>query len=348
MAPPGGVAFGLIATVLTASALPARRRLQPVTPGTIVHGAGSGQDDFQPYFAFLDQNASAAPMMAMTYLGLDTLNTTANNTVAQWFTDLNATLSSYGSEEDVFLVSQIGLALPDHGKEVKVADGEYDQAIRALVYGLASLAPRPVYLRIGYECNGDWHSFNPSNYKKAFQRVASALHGDPVTNQTVATVWDITCDQSNNYDDWDPGADAADWWGVNIYSGGSDPLSKCVTGYLDKARGNKLPVLLGEVSPRGRFTNATSSWNSWFDPYFRMLEAYNDTVLVTSYINRQWFSNPSYRSWGDSRIQTEGALESGVQPKYVEKLKGPQWLNKAGKAEVLGRLGLAPAPSALG
>ncbi len=155
------LAFAAAIAGATAATVAARRRLQPVTAGTILHGGGSGEEDFRPYFTFMDiaagsSSSSLAPILYMTYLGLDSLNNTQNGTVNQWFTDLNSTLAAYGPSDTIFLVPQIGLSLPHNGGEEKVANGSYDNAIAAFVNGLAALAPRPAYIRIGYEANGPW------------------------------------------------------------------------------------------------------------------------------------------------------------------------------------------------
>lgn len=44
---------------------------------------------------------------------------------------------------------------------------------------------RPLYVRIGYEFNGQWNNYSESSYPQAFNRVAKVLRE---TNM-VATVW---------------------------------------------------------------------------------------------------------------------------------------------------------------
>lgn len=341
----------------------AYRRLEPQSDA-VLHGGGSGTIDFTPYASFL---GPLAPFFFMTYLGLDSLNTTANNTINSWFTDLNTTLNNYstpfGNPDDYYLVPQIGLSLPHDGGEEKVANGSYDHAIQVFVYNLEQLG-RPSFVRIGYECNGvPWNGYKPDSYKGAFQRVAAALHASPVLNSSVgvATVWDVTCDISNKATDWYPGDNSVDWYGVNIYSDGSYPTSSCVKGFLDAAVKNNFPVMLGEVAPRGKFTNDTSSSKgyakSWFDDYFHMFTEYKGTIKATSYIDRKWFTNPSYPTWEDSRIETPGAQESGISALYVANMgvsgngssgsgsgkssgNNIVWVNKSNKTTVFSVLGV--------
>ncbi len=279
-------------------------------------------------------NASA-PIVVMDYLGVDSLNNTANNTVASWFHDFNATLLSYGSPDEYFLVPQIGLALPHDGKESKIADGSYDQALRALTFGLAALQ-RPIFLRIGYEFNGPWNGYKPDSYKGAFQRIVQFLRTDPFLNKSLATVWDRTCDELNNAQDWYPGDEYVDWYGVNIYSDHSAPGDTgCVAPFIKSAKDKGFPVALGEVAPRGLYCNKSDTWGKWFEPYFHLFDE-GSPVKLTSYIDRDWEKNPSYKGWGDSRVQGT-ALASN----YTAKMSGKNWLNKANQTVVEQILGLA-------
>jgi hypothetical protein len=346
----------LAAAAAAAAVLPlshaARKRLEPAD-GTVFHCGGSGTDDFDPYFAYLSavpskganpSSATAAPAGFMTYLGLDSLNSTAPGAVNQWFTSLNSTLNSYGS--DVFLVPQIGLALPhDVDGQNRMCNGTFDNAMDAFVNGMAALAPRPGFVRIGYEMNGPWNSIHSQVYVCIFRRVVSKLRANPTTAKTVASVWDRTCDEVNKADDWWPGDDGVvDWMGVNIYSDHSAPGdTSCVKPFMDEAVSKGYPVLLGEVTPRGKNTSDASTTKDWFEPYFDLLDAY-PRIKFVSYINRGWNFNPSYKGWGDSRIQTAGASSSGVAEEYVEHVRNAsRYLNAAPMQTILNELGLAPS-----
>lgn len=175
--------------ILAAGLAGALKRLEP-KDGIVLHGGGSGDEDFRPYASYM---AAAAPSVYMTYLGVDSLNNTANGTVASWFTDFNSTLHSYGSDDEYYLVPQIGLALPHDGKEERIANGSLDNALFALVTGLRALN-RPVYLRIGYEFNGPWNGYKPTSYKAAFRRIVQFLRADALVGAQTAAVWDATCD----------------------------------------------------------------------------------------------------------------------------------------------------------
>jgi hypothetical protein len=360
--------------VFLAALLPAafaRHRLEPATPGAILHGGGSGEADFQPYAAYM---GALAPSLYMVYIGLSSLNATPPGAVAKDFLDLNATLTAYGDAATYFLVPQIGLALP-HGADLKkVGQGEVDAGIAALVTGLAALA-RPAFVRIGYEFNGmGWNDYSPGDYVAAWRRIATAVRaGGAAVNASTALVWDRTCDDTNDDKPWWPGDDdMVDWFGVNIYSSHSAPGDTgCVAPFLADAASRGFPVMLGEVAPRGKTTADAGTWDSWFAPYFGTLlgldgagdgaEGAGDgatasrpanvraaasaphPVRAVSYINRNWDANPAYKGWGDSRVHTPAANASGVAARYVARMGNSAWVNKRGQADMLAALGLAPA-----
>jgi hypothetical protein len=313
----------------------ARHRLEP-QDGFIVHGGGSGEADFRPYAQFM---GTLAPAAYMTYLGLDTLNNTAPGEVDKWFVSLNDTLSSYGEPEVWYLAPQIGLSLPHKGKEIIIPEGHLDPAIAALVTGLRYLQ-RPIFLRIGYEFNGPWNGYKTDSYRDAYKHITGFLRADNITNISVATIWDRTCDDTNDDKPFYPGDEAVDWWGINIYSGHSEPSNTdCVKPFLDKASAAGFPVALGEVTPRGKFTDKSSTWDEWFAPYFKMLSDHQG-VKLTSYINRQWYKDGSYRGWGDSRVQIGNS--SGIAAKYTNGMNNSVWINKLNRSDLFAALGLPP------
>jgi len=161
--------------------------------------------------------------MYMFYDSLKTLNSTAPGTIATKFVELRANLSRY--EPQQFIVPQIGVSFTsnDSGYGDDVAAGLYDNGIQALGRALLYLG-RPVLLRLGYEFNGgSWNGYKPASYRAAWARVVPTLRSMGV-NET-AFVWDATCDfkldRPSNESAFYPGNSLVDWWGVNIFSGGS-------------------------------------------------------------------------------------------------------------------------------
>lgn len=312
----------------------ARKRLEP-TEGIILHGGGSGDGDFDLYIAYMN---GTSPSVFMTYLGLDSLNQTAEGQVAKWFSDLNSTLASYGNASDWYVIPQLGLSLPHHGQEKEIGEGKLDPALRALVTGLRWLA-RPVFMRIGYEFNGPWNAYHSDSYKAAYKRIVQFIRADNVTAALVANIWDRTCDDTNDDKPFYPGDDIVDWWGINIYSDHSQPGNKdCVQPFLDRAKDAGFPVALGEVTPRGKYTDKGSTWDEWFAPYFDMLKA-NPHIKLTSYINRNWEKHGGYKGWGDSLIGD--GVSDGLAAKYYSAMSEEQWINKVNQTTMWSVLGLA-------
>lgn len=109
------------------------------------------------------------PALSMHYLGLD-------SPIEAFFHHLRQELNTYPHPS---VIPQIGLSMttdgqPERHYEHLVAQGAYDDKIADLLRGLESLR-RPVFLRIGYECNGFWNGYHPPAYVAAFRRIVAAL-----------------------------------------------------------------------------------------------------------------------------------------------------------------------------
>lgn len=134
---------------------------------------------------------------------------------------------------------------------------------------------REVYLRIGYEFDGEWNCYQPAEYKAAFGYIADRI--DALGAGNVATVWqsaawpvatpapyDPTAD--GHWDLWYPGDDAVDWVGTSTFYGESydDYQLACLPeddlvaspravqdDVLDFARARNKPVMIAEAAPQG-------------------------------------------------------------------------------------------------
>ena len=333
------MAFTRAALLLTLllSAATARHRLEP-PPGRVVHAGGQEPGCFQKYTAFL---GPLGPAVGMFYIGLASLNSTPTGTVAPWFAEIGAQLSAAAAPDGAFLAAQIGLELPLNGGEARVASGEFDAAIEALRFSLAWLA-RPVWLRVGYEFNGEWNNYTASSYIAAYRRIASVLHADPALNRTVALVWDGSCDTSRDPSPFWPGADVVDWQGVNLFSGASAPTSagpgSCVEAWLTDSAAAGLPLMIGEATPRGRNTSDAGTLAAWHAPFLALLAAHPHVGLI-SYIDQDWevAEGGRWKGWGDSRVEV-GAPE--LQAVWRGALSGGAFVNRMQKAELLALLGL--------
>ncbi len=153
----------------------------------------------------------------------------------------------------------------------------------------------------------------------------------------IALVWDMSCDAIETIDNcatpnecfmkyW-PGDEFVDWTGVNVFQAGrgkifsSMPNSTCVLDFADESNSRGFPVMVAESLPRFTgTTNNTTSWDSWFQPFFGQLLVHPG-VAAWSYINRDC-RPPSAGGtrtkcvgglWGDARIETPSANFVGLR-----------------------------------
>ncbi len=221
----------------------------------------------------------------------------------------------------------IGLALDNcnqENHEANIANGLYDLTIAVMVKHLKSLAPRKVFLRIGYEFDGPWNCYTPDNYKLAFQRIAKAITKQHAEN--IATVWQSASwpdsygnpiydtGLDNHLDNWYPGDEYVDWVSMSVFYRDLSqwnyvpPLTpaKGQENILSFARQHKKPVMIAESAPQGfRIAALTNSviqennpkpvtakdiWQGWYQPYFDFIYANNDVIRAVAYINTHWDS----------------------------------------------------------
>jgi len=325
--------FSLLAALATAAA---RRRLEPPA-GRVLHAAGQEPGAFEAYSAYM---GARAPLAKMLYLGLASLNATPAGTLAPWFAGVAADLARDEAPDGAFLCLQLGLELPLDGAEALVAAGEYDAAIEALRFALVAVA-RPVFLRVGYEANGPWNGYKPASYVGAFRRVAAALRADAVLNETVALVWDGSCDTDVDPTPFFPGADVVDFQGINLFTDGSAPqkgdvAQSCVWYWLTDAPAGGFPLMIGESSPRGLSTADPATLAKWHAPFLALVAEHRPALV--SYIDQNWEAVARWKGWGDSRVETAAPA---LQAAWGAALAEPFWAHRAQKAAVLELLGLA-------
>lgn len=227
-----------------------RHRLEP-PDGRSLHCAGQSTDAFAKYSHFMKNSSDSVkpvPAVYMIYTGLNSFNSKGDG--VKWFKNLNSTFASYG--KDQWLIPQIGLALP-HGNDLAdIGKGKYDVAISELTAGLLAFR-RPALVRVGYEFNGPWNNYPSEDYKVAWKKIVKPWRSHAQLND-IAAIWDFACDVSGErlkWEDWYPGDETVDWWGVNIFSGDSAADGSCVANYVAAAKKAGYPVILGESTPRG-------------------------------------------------------------------------------------------------
>ncbi|MEM9325075.1 MAG: endo-1,3-beta-xylanase [Bacteroidota bacterium] len=237
----------------------------------------------------------------------------------------------------------IGLSLVNH--EMAVANGERDSLARAYGAFLKSLAPRPVFLRIGYEFDGHgWNHYDRVSYLNAYRRIKDLYDEMEITN--VAYVWQSTGWVSDPYllEEWYPGNDYVDWCAYSFFARWKEQEM------IEFARAKGKPVFIAEATPAisdhqikftgqtketilGNEAQAIEAWDRWFTPFFNTIEDNADVVKAVSYINCNWRAHPMWEynptfQGIDARLQTSNLIaerwESWTQSKAVL-LAGRDW-----------------------
>ncbi len=159
----------------------------------------------------------------------------------------------------------------------------HHQLVDKLVNYLREL-DRPVYLRIGYEFDGNWNCYDRESFISAFRHIKNRI--DALGASNVATVWqsaaypqDISgynVSEAEHLDKWYPGDDVVDWVGLSIFlthdynkhqwSAACKSLKPKLyqeaikpRDLQDKivafARTHKKPVMVAEAAPQGYSNN---------------------------------------------------------------------------------------------
>jgi len=239
----------------------------------------------------------------------------------------------------------------------KIANGDYDAEINRLATFLQSI-DKPVFLRIGYEFDGQWNTGyeNTTNYKNAWKRIVDIIR--PVAPKTMM-VWqactspvdDILEGYHENIEDWYPGDEYVDYVGYSWFLSTQQQVD-LTNELVSFARTKGKPVMACEASPQGydlnnltyRYintmlggapgTNPVSKtpdqiWSEWFQPYFQYIHDNSDIIKAVAYINADWDSQPKWGSpynegyWGDSRVETN----AGIRQKWLNEINTSFWLH---------------------
>lgn len=223
------------------------------------------------------------------------------------------------------LALAIGFWMTD-GNDRKIAAGEHTEMIDRFGEWLKSIAPRPVFLRIGYEFSGSWNNYDRESYLTAYRRIKDRYDEMGITN--VAYVW-----QSHGSDcpmelleSWYPGDDYVDWCSASFFARWRE------INMIEFARQKGKPVFMAEATPtigsptvktNGKTIEtilsnpeqAQQAWDEWFVPFFDSVDDNPDVVKAISYINchwkshRMWFDNPTFQDV-DARLQTSEMISN--------------------------------------
>ncbi len=190
----------------------------------------------------------------------------------------------------------IGLYLVDQLKGIIA--GEHDKAIVQLAQWIKA-TKRPVFLRIGYEFDGEWNHYKPQHYIKAWRHIVHLFDQEEVQN--VAYVWQSVGISTPKFNKLYPGDEYVNWVGYSHFDG-----LKPGQGMQAFAEEHDKPLMIAEATPRIELDrgNPQAHWNHWFDPLFRTVYQSN-RIKAVAYINADCDRQPMWigKGWGDSRVQ---------------------------------------------
>lgn len=248
--------------------------------------------------------------------------------------------------------------------------GDYQETLSTLVNYLKSLAPRKVFLRIGYEFDGPWNCYDPESYKAAFRTIAQALRA--VNANNVVTVWQsatwpdsygtekYNTENPEHFARWYPGDDVVDWVGISVfyrdlsnwnYTPPSTPAISQEQA-LSFARQHNKPVMIAESAPQGfRIGGLTQSpiqesdpesvtaediWQRWFAPYFKFIEDNKDVIRVVAYINTNWESQGMWHCESGIQAGQPGCSQGnwGDSRVHANEYIKSKWLEKVNDSSV--------------
>lgn len=280
----------------------------------VLHGAG--QVHVTDVQAYCEAIAPYRPVIFMDYFNLkgDAARRLAHTRKAL------AALPTY-------TVVQLGLSMTSDGRphlhyEHEVAQGLHDEKIDALCRELAALGV-PVYLRIGYECNGSWNGYQPDSYKAAFRRITQRLraHG----GLELATVWCPHPHEVESAMPYYPGDEWVDWWAIDLFGAHEIPTAHPL---LALAHEHGKPVMIGEATPCGIGVHGgKESWSAWFEPFFELIRT-SPGIKAFCYINWNWTETQQWAQWGDARLQANAV----VAGRYREEMARPLYVHGSTEA----------------
>ncbi|WP_281616323.1 glycosyl hydrolase [Flammeovirga sp. SubArs3] len=196
----------------------------------------------------------------------------------------------------------IGLYLVD--QEKRIVDGDLDDKIRTMANWIKN-TNRPVFLRIGYEFDGEHNHYSVTYFKNMWRRIVDIFDEESVANCDF--VWQSDgVHSTSTMQRYYPGSEYVDWFAFSYFqkNAGND--------LIRLAKTYEKPVMIAEATPRGydlKTVNGDQLWNSWFQPLIQLMDD-NPIIKGLAYINTDWDSQQMWKGegWGDTRIEVNEAL----------------------------------------
>jgi|GEM_PF-1168166 len=218
----------------------------------------------------------------------------------------------------------------------EIINGQHDDELIKFRDFAKRNAPRPIYLRIGYEFDGTWNNYNAGKYVAAYKYIVDFLNAQGVTN--IAYVWQSATygsDAPNKIDSYYPGDDYVDYVGLSFFFYDSAFNGDNLDYILNYARARNKPIMMAEVSAQyyefdqGTFHSfdnpgnpTTINGQGIWDQYFKnqlipFIDNNRDIIRAVAYINADWQSQLLWKwpdanngFWGDTRIETDNILSN--------------------------------------
>ncbi|GAA4278077.1 hypothetical protein GCM10022259_28020 [Aquimarina mytili] len=216
----------------------------------------------------------------------------------------------------------------------EIVNGQHNDELDKFAAFANRNAPRPIYLRIGYEFDGPWNNYNPNKYQAAYRYIVNYLNQKQVTN--VAYVWQSATwgeTPPNGIDNYYPGDQYVDYVGLSFFFFDENFNGNNLDYILNFARTKNKPIMMAEVSAQYHefdqgtfhpFDNPGSPlqlggqgiWNQFFrDQLIPFVDDNRDVIRAIAYINADWQSQPQWKwpdanngFWGDTRIETNNTI----------------------------------------
>jgi len=288
----------------------------------ILHGAGQAANGVTISFDEYVAAVGMTPAISMGYAA-------PHHNFVEWAELMTEGLERYPAD---YVMLQIGVHFnrdedPDNTYYQEIADGEMDMLVKALLQVLKRFN-RPVYVRPGFEFNGEWNGYTDAAvYRRAFIRFYELIQ--EVEAKNIALLWCYNPDaREKNYLKYYPGDEYVDWWAIDIFRIGSIE-SKNTLSFLRDAKAHKKPVMITEATPYTYDVTRDQGWDEWFVPYFDFIRN-NPVIKGTCYINWKWTDYPQWSNWGDARLE----MSNTVLSNYRQELLDPIYLH-AGSIEAL-------------
>ncbi len=209
-----------------------------------------------------------------------------------------------------------------------VVTGDYDESIDEIGHFIKE-SKRPVYLRIGYEFDGDHNHYEPEKYIKAYRYIADRLRKNEVNN--IAYVWhSFGHKMKMPVMNWYPGDEYVDWFAISFFS----HKNRFIEDFVVLADEHKKPMMIAEATPAGIGVGyGRNAVKRYFEPFFKFVDEYG--VKAVCYISCDWDSRPTYSdgSWKDGRVHAN----ERVKEFWLNEIKKEKYLQSSpGLFKILG------------